>query len=351
MQLARGARRRCRPAARRRRPRRRCACGRRPRQVDGGRPGGGQAVARVARTRRGPSGRRGRRRRRPRRRSRARRGRRSRGWRRPGRASRRRRSRRARPGSRRLVEQHDAAVLQPRDRLRAETGAGRRRVRCPRPRRRGTAPARRSAVDLDAHRGQLEAGDLVVDVVAGRRRPCARARAWCLTTYSADSAWFAKLMSITEAGWPSAAARLTSRPSASRKTRRPSASSNCSTIGRATRHGRRRAAQRRDVDLDVEVARVREDGAVLHHLEVLARGARACRRWRCTKMSPTRAASAIGITRKPSITACSARSGSTSSDDHVRAHAAGPRRRGRGRTSRSRRPRRCGRPAARSSPG
>src|SRR5262249_32822622 len=35
----------------------------------------------------------------------------------------------------------------------------------------------------------------------------------CLTMYSTDSAWFAKLMSITIAGCPSAAARLISRPS------------------------------------------------------------------------------------------------------------------------------------------
>ena len=39
---------------------------------------------------------------------------------------------------------------------------------------------------------------------------------------SAASAWLAKLMSITVAGCPSAAARLTSRPSASRKISRPS---------------------------------------------------------------------------------------------------------------------------------
>ena len=37
------------------------------------------------------------------------------------------------------------------------------------------------------------------------------------------------------------------------------------------RLGRQRA-QRRDVDLDVEVARVREDRAVLHALDVLRRG-------------------------------------------------------------------------------
>ena len=39
--------------------------------------------------------------------------------------------------------------------------------------------------------------------------------AWFFTMYSAESAWLAKLMSITDAGCPSAAARLMSRPSPS----------------------------------------------------------------------------------------------------------------------------------------
>src|SRR5271166_4095219 len=38
----------------------------------------------------------------------------------------------------------------------------------------------------------------------------------CFIMYSAESAWLAKLMSITEAGWPSAAARLMRRPSPSK---------------------------------------------------------------------------------------------------------------------------------------
>ncbi len=41
------------------------------------------------------------------------------------------------------------------------------------------------------------------------------------TTCSALSAWLAKLMSITELGWPSAAARLISRPSPSTAIRFP----------------------------------------------------------------------------------------------------------------------------------
>src|SRR5712692_10635901 len=40
--------------------------------------------------------------------------------------------------------------------------------------------------------------------------------AWFFTMYSHESAWSAKLMSITDAGCPSAAARLITRPSPSR---------------------------------------------------------------------------------------------------------------------------------------
>src|SRR5260221_1012424 len=58
--------------------------------------------------------------------------------------------------------------------------------------------------------------------------------AWFLATYSAASAWLPKLMSITPAGWPSAPARLTSRPSARRKISRPSSSLWPSTSGRAS---------------------------------------------------------------------------------------------------------------------
>src|SRR3972149_5488933 len=58
---------------------------------------------------------------------------------------------------------------------------------------------------------------------------------------SAERAWLAKLMSITEAGGPPAAARLVSRPS-----------------------------EGGDVDLDVEVPAVADDRPVRHRLEVLA---------------------------------------------------------------------------------
>ena len=76
-------------------------------------------------------------------------------------------------------------------------------------------------------------------------------------------------MSITDAGWPSAAARLTRRPSASRNTRR---SSDVELLDHRPGDARRRCqlAQRRDVDLDVEMAGVGEDRPVLHDLEVLA---------------------------------------------------------------------------------
>ena len=83
--------------------------------------------------------------------------------------------------------------------------------------------------------------------------------------------------------------------------RRPSASVNSSTIvaRRAPLAGQR--LERRDVDLDVEVAGVADDGAVLHRLEVLARGARRLLPVTVQKMSPIRAASAIGMTWKPSM--------------------------------------------------
>ena len=74
---------------------------------------------------------------------------------------------------------------------------------------------------------------------------------------------------MTEAGCPSAAARLIRRPSASRWIRRPSASVNSSTNSRIGRRAARELLERRDVDLDVEVAGVADDGAVLHRAEVL----------------------------------------------------------------------------------
>ena len=64
----------------------------------------------------------------------------------------------------------------------------------------------------------------------------------------------------------------------------------------------REVAQRRDVDLHVEVAGVGEDGSVLHHLEVLAPEDVLVARRRDEDV-PQPAASAIGATRNPSMTA------------------------------------------------
>src|ERR1022692_2726626 len=105
--------------------------------------------------------------------------------------------------------------------------------------------------------------------------------------YSADSAWLAKLISITEAGCPSAAERLIRRPSASTLSRRPSRNEYSSTNShveptpvaeRILFHELARLAVRRtdfgqrlQIDLHIEVSRVAKDGAVLHALEVIAR--------------------------------------------------------------------------------
>ena len=74
---------------------------------------------------------------------------------------------------------------------------------------------------------------------------------------------------MTEAGCPSAAARLMRRPSASRWIRRPSAQSELldEVADRPPLAGE--LLERRDVDLDVEVAGVADDRAVLHRAEVL----------------------------------------------------------------------------------
>src|SRR5438309_10636533 len=53
--------------------------------------------------------------------------------------------------------------------------------------------------------------------------------------YSTESAWSAKLISMTLAGWPSAAARLIRRPSPSRLILRPSFSEYSSTKLRVVR--------------------------------------------------------------------------------------------------------------------
>ena len=73
----------------------------------------------------------------------------------------------------------------------------------------------------------------------------------------------------------------------------------------------RRVVQVRDVDLNVEMARIAQDRAVLHQAEMRGRE-HVLSPVAVTKISPTFAASIICITRNPSIAASSARIGSTS---------------------------------------
>ena len=91
-------------------------------------------------------------------------------------------------------------------------------------------------VDLHAEGGQLEPGDLAVDRV-GHRVHAGASRAGASTRCSTTRAWTAKDMSIDRGGWPSAAARFTTRPSASRFSRRPP-----SVVAVDQRHARARGA-------------------------------------------------------------------------------------------------------------
>ena len=81
---------------------------------------------------------------------------------------------------------------------------------------------------------------------------------------SADSAWFAKLMSMTLEGCPSADARLMSLPSPRTLIFLPFGKreflDELADLPLLLLH----LIQRLKVDLDVEVARVAHDGAVLH---------------------------------------------------------------------------------------
>ena len=79
---------------------------------------------------------------------------------------------------------------------------------------------------------------------------------------------------MTAAGWPWPAARLTTRPEASRFRRR-SPRSYCCDERQDVADLDGRGAQRVEVDLDVEVPGVGQDRAVLHALEVLAAQDRA----------------------------------------------------------------------------
>src|SRR5438132_1600951 len=129
--------------------------------------------------------------------------------------------------------------------------------------------------------------------------------------YSTDNAWSAKLMSITDAGCPSAAARLISRPSPSKLILRPSLIEYSST---KLRVGRFDDASFSSAGISISTLKWPE----------LATMAPSFITSKCSlvstfllpvtvqKTSPIFAASFMDITRKPSITASSAFVGSTS---------------------------------------
>src|SRR5271165_3920197 len=129
--------------------------------------------------------------------------------------------------------------------------------------------------------------------------------------YSTDSAWSAKLISITDAGCPSAAARLISRPSPSRLILRPSFKEYSSTKARVVRF---------DDDI-FSSAGISISTLKWPEFEMIAPSFISSK---CSlvstlllpvtvqKTSPSFAASVIDITRKPSITASRALVGSTS---------------------------------------
>ena len=126
------------------------------------------------------------------------------------------------------------------------------------------------------------------------------------------SAWLANDMSMTAAGWPSAAARFTTRPWASRFRRRPAELELLDERQHLAARDRRSARELVDGDLDVEVARRWRAS----RRPSCARSARARSTSRppvtVMKTSPRAAASSAGMTSKPSIRASSARIGSTS---------------------------------------
>src|SRR5256884_2984296 len=136
-----------------------------------------------------------------------------------------------------------------------------------------------------------------------------RSRAW-RTTCSAASAWFANDMSMTLAGCPSAAARLMSRPSASTNRRLPSRrhSSTNSRTGVGPWAARLRPSRSISTLKCPEFARIAPS-----FITRMCSTRITCKLpVKVTNTSPTRAASAIGTTRYPSIWASSALSGSIS---------------------------------------
>ena len=110
-----------------------------------------------------------------------------------------------------------------------------------------------------------------------RRRPWGRRRRWCwrlpfwVRRHSVASAWAAKLMSMTLAGWPWAAARLIRRPSPRTYRRRPSGWTYSSTNSRTPLFSvLGLLGELVQGQLDVEVAGVADHRAILHGGEVLA---------------------------------------------------------------------------------
>ena len=81
--------------------------------------------------------------------------------------------------------------------------------------------------------------------------------------------------------------------------------------------------ERGDIDLHVEVAGVADHRAIFHALRNARRRCTDLSPVTVTKMSPILAASAMGMTRKPSMTASSARKRIDFGDDHVGAQALG----------------------------
>ena len=163
----------------------------------------------------------------------------------------------------------------------------------PTSRRRYSACSSVSASISTPSDAELQPRDLVVD-----RRPAPGGRRGSSPPPSAPGtprpapAWRSSCPSPRRDG-PAPAARFTTRPAASRFSRRPPRSYS-STSGR-TSHAVGRSAQRVEVDLDVEVARVGQHGAVLHALEVLG-AQHAARAGDRDEQVPAPAASSAGIT-------------------------------------------------------
>src|SRR6266705_1707767 len=132
----------------------------------------------------------------------------------------------------------------------------------------------------------------------------------CCTTNSAARAWFANDMSITLAGWPSAAARLISRPSASTNSRLPP--SRHSSTNSRTRLGPCAACFRPSRSISTLKWPEFASTAPSFIARMCSTRMTSTLPVRVTNTSPTCAASAIGTTRYPSICASSAFIGSIS---------------------------------------